>query len=249
MRHASILILLTALMPGCDKKPTAPPAPAPAPVPAANPAAPAVSGRLLERLDAASYSYLRIQTAQGEVWAAVPQAKLEKGAEVSVVNAMPMGAFESKTLNKKFDNIYFGTLGEAGVAAGALAGAAAAAPAVTGAKAPDATMVEKVAKAPGAEGRSVDEVHAQKATLMNRTVAIHGKVVKASMGVMGKNWLHLRDGSGDADKGTHDLTVTTLDDAKVGDVILVKGVLHTDKDFGSGYRYAVIVEEAKIQKK
>jgi len=239
MRHASILVLLAALMPGCDKKPAAPPAPAPAPVPAANPAAPAVSGKLLERLDAASYSYLRIQTAQGEVWAAVPQAKLEKGAEVNVVNAMPMGAFESKTLNKKFDNIYFGTLGEAGAAA----------PAQTGAKAPDATMVEKVAKASGAEGRSVDEIHAQKAALVNKTVAIQGKVVKASMGVMGKNWLHLRDGSGDPAKGNHDLTVTTLDEAKVGDVILVKGVLHTDKDFGSGYRYAVIVEEAKIQKK
>jgi hypothetical protein len=80
-------------------------------------------------------------------------------------------------------------------------------------------------------------------------VAIQGKVVKASMGVMGKNWLHLRDGSGDPAKGNHDLTVTTLDEAKVGDLILVKGVLHTDKDFGSGYRYAVIVEEAKIQKK
>jgi hypothetical protein len=246
MRHASILLLLAALTPGCDKKPAAPaaPAPAPAPAPAAAPASPTVSGKLLERLDAASYSYLRIQTAQGEVWAAVPQAKLEKGAEVAVVNAMPMGAFESKTLNKKFDNIYFGTLGEAGAAAPAPA-----APAATGAKAPDATMVEKLAKAPGAEGRSVDEIHAQKAALKDKTVAIHGKVVKASMGVMGKNWLHLRDGSGDPEKGTHDLTVTTQDDAKVGDVIVVKGVLHTDKDFGSGYRYAVIVEDAKIQKK
>jgi len=33
-----------------------------------------------------------------------------------------------------------------------------------------------------------------------------------------------------------------------GDVITVSGILYTDKDFGAGYRYNVIVEEATITK-
>jgi hypothetical protein len=65
---------------------------------------------------------------------------------------------------------------------------------------------------------------------------------------MGKNWMHLRDGSGTRAKGDDDITVTTSDSVKVGDVVTVKGTLNVDKDFGAGYEYPVIVEDAKLQK-
>jgi hypothetical protein len=65
---------------------------------------------------------------------------------------------------------------------------------------------------------------------------------------MDKNWIHLRDGTGSAADGTNDLVVTTKDETKVGDVVLVKGVVHTDKDLGSGYTYKVLIEEATLQK-
>jgi hypothetical protein len=65
---------------------------------------------------------------------------------------------------------------------------------------------------------------------------------------MGSNWVHLQDGSGDLTKGTHDLVVTTQDLPKVGDVVTLKGSLSKDKDFGAGYKYAVIVEKGKIQR-
>jgi len=74
-------------------------------------------------------------------------------------------------------------------------------------------------------------------------------LVKYNAGVMGKNWLHLQDGSGEASKGNHDITVTSQDTAAKGDVVTIKGVLRLDKDFGSGYTYALIVEEAKVIKK
>jgi len=64
---------------------------------------------------------------------------------------------------------------------------------------------------------------------------------------MGKNWLHVRDGSGKADKD-NDLTITSQDVAKVGDVVVVKGSVRVDKDFGAGYAYPVIVEDAKLSK-
>jgi tartrate dehydratase beta subunit/fumarate hydratase class I family protein len=62
------------------------------------------------------------------------------------------------------------------------------------------------------------------------------------------NWVHLRDGTGSAANQTNDLIVTTTDELKVGDVVTLKGVVHTDKDFGAGYAYKVIVEEGKLQR-
>jgi hypothetical protein len=69
-------------------------------------------------------------------------------------------------------------------------------------------------------------------------------VVKYNSGIMGKNWLHVQDGSGEA--GTNDLTVTTMATAAVGDTVLVKGMAVTDKDFGYGYKYAFIIEDAQV---
>jgi len=69
-----------------------------------------------------------------------------------------------------------------------------------------------------------------------------------SNGVLGKNWVHLQDGSGSADKGTHDIVVTTTDEAAIGQVVNASGTVRTDVDIGSGYKYAVLVEEAKLRK-
>jgi hypothetical protein len=106
----------------------------------------------------------------------------------------------------------------------------------------------KVAKAAGADARTVAEVYAQKGALKEKAVSIRGKVVKFNPGIMGKNWVHLQDGSGKADKGDNDITVTTQDMTSVGDTVLVKGMVRIDKDFGAGYAYPVIVEDAKLSK-
>jgi hypothetical protein len=71
--------------------------------------------------------------------------------------------------------------------------------------------------------------------------------VKFNGGIMGRNWVHLRDGSGTAGKD-NDVTVTTADEVAVGDVVVAKGVVRVDKDFGAGYAYPVIVEDAKLSK-
>jgi hypothetical protein len=105
-----------------------------------------------------------------------------------------------------------------------------------------------VEKAAGADARTVEEAWAQLAALEGKAVTIRGTVVKFNGGVMGKNWIHLQDGSGDAAKGTNDITVTSMDEAAVGQTITVRGTVHTNKDFGAGYKYAIIVEEAKIVK-
>ncbi len=89
---------------------------------------------------------------------------------------------------------------------------------------------------------------AKRSELKDKPVAVRGKVVKYTPGVMGKNWIHLRDGSGSAADRTNDVLVTTTEETNIGDIVTAKGVVRTDKDFGSGYAYQVLVEQAKLQK-
>jgi hypothetical protein len=200
--------------------------------------APPLKGEVLEVREVEAYTYLRLKTPGGETWAAVPKAAVKKGAQVTIENPMVMENFESKTLNKKFDKVVFGSLADANAKPGAPGPTAQSG----GAAAP------KIAKASGADGRTVAEVIGGKAALKGRTVVVHAQVVKVNLGIMGKNWLHLQDGSGSAAAGTNDILVTSHDKAAVGDVVSVRGTVRTDVDLGSGYTYAVLIEDAKLGK-
>ncbi len=235
--------------------------------PAAAAPAGALAGAVLQKLDAPPYSYLLVKTTQGETWAAVPQTNVDKGATVRVYNPMLMTKFESKSLKRTFAEIYFGTLTPDGTdaamngagAAGAMGGAAGA-PGAAGAAAggnPHAGLpggssepvkVGKVEKATGADAYSIADAWAKKDALAGKTVTIRGVVVKYNPEVMGKNWVHLQDGSGDAAKGNNDITVTMMDQTAKGQTITIHGKVKTSQDFGAGYKYAIIVEEAKIVK-
>jgi hypothetical protein len=228
---------------------------------AENASAATLKGKVLERIDAAPYSYLKLSSASGEVWAAVPQTTMDAGSEVTVADAVPMRDFESKTLKRKFDVVYFGTLDSGGSAAPVAAHTGSlpsghpvlsnrdmTAQHQAAAAGPGELKDVKVAKASGPDGRTVAEVHADRAALNEKTVAIHAQVVKFNASIMGRNWVHLRDGSGSQDKGDNDITVTTQDNVAVGDVVTAKGTVRVDKDFGAGYAYPVIVEEARVSK-
>jgi hypothetical protein len=115
-----------------------------------------------------------------------------------------------------------------------------------GAKAPASSEPVKVDKAKGADAYTVAETYEKAGKLDKKTVVVRGKVFKVSQGIMGKNWVHLRDGSGDPGKGTNNLVFTTQDVPKIGDVVTAKGTLYKDKDFGAGYKYQAIVEEATV---
>jgi DNA/RNA endonuclease YhcR with UshA esterase domain len=90
-------------------------------------------------------------------------------------------------------------------------------------------------------------VWANRKALSGKTVTVRGKVVKVNPQIMGRNWLHIQDGTGKADGGTNDLTVTTDAMVKKGDIVTITGTVGVDKDFTAGYQYAVIVEDAKIK--
>jgi hypothetical protein len=182
------------------------------------------------------------------VWAAVPLARLEIGAQFVIANPQEMSNFESKALGRTFDTIYFGTLEDPLVKGGANPHGLMQAGMGRAVSAPDGNAAPiEVAKAEGATGRTVAELYAEKDDLSGKTVVLRGKVVKYSADIMGRNWIHLQDGTGDATAGTNDITVTSSGTTEVGEVVLVQGTLTVDKDFGSGYRYAVIVEDASVK--
>ena len=106
----------------------------------------------------------------------------------------------------------------------------------------------KVDKAPGKNGYRVGELFEQAAKLDGQQVRVRGQVVKISMNIMGRNWLHLQDGTGNTMKNTHDLVVTTMATPAKGEVVLVEGKLAANRDFGAGYHYPVIIEEASVSK-
>lgn len=202
----------------------------------------AVKGQVLEVLDVESYSYLRLKTKDGEIWAAVMKAPIKKGADVTIENAMMMENFQSKALKKTFQKIIFGTLGSNGPSVGA------GAPAAHGPTSTADAGNVKVPKATGPNARTVAEILSKGPALKDKPVLVRGKVVKYSEGVLGKNWIHLQDGTGSAADKTNDVVITTNNQAKVGDIVVVKGLVHTDKDFGAGYFFKVLVEEATLQR-
>ena len=197
-----------------------------------------VTGEVLEVKDVDSYTYLRLKTKDGETWAAVTTAPVKKGAKVTIENVMVMNNFESKTLKKTFPSILFGNLGGTGKDA--------ANPHASVSKVADTTPI-KVPKASGANAKTVAEIVTKAAELKDKPVRVRGKVVKYNPEVMGKNWIHLRDGSGNASDNTNDILVTTMSPAKIGDIVTVTGQVRTNKDFGSGYSYKVLIEEATLQ--
>ena len=206
-----------------------------------------IKGEVLEVKDVDTYTYLRLKTKDGETWAAVSKAPIAKGAQVTIENATVMTNFESKTLKKTFDRIVFGNLAGTGAAAAPAARVDMNQMHAGVSTAPDAGNV-KVPKATGADARTVAEIVEKMKDLNNKPVLVRGKVVKYTPGVMGKNWIHLRDGSGTSAANTNDVLVTTKDETKVGAVVLAKGTVRTDVDLGSGYFYKVLIDEAKLQK-
>ena len=214
--------------------------------PASMPAAAnSVKGKVLEVKDVDSYTYLRLKTENGETWAAVAKAPVKQGADVTVENAMVMRNFASKSLNKTFPSIIFGNLG--GMAGSSSNGGMDMAKAHAGLSKSVEVGDAHVAKAVGANARTVAEIMTKSATLKDKPVLLRGKVVKYNPGIMGKNWVHLRDGSGSAKDSTNDILVTTMNQTKVGAVVTAKGIVRTNKDFGAGYAYAVVIEEATLQ--
>lgn len=204
------------------------------------------NGTVVETMNTAGYTYVLVDTGKEKIWAAAPEFQVKVGDLVTVSQGALMENYESKTLNRTFDRIYFVsriTVAGAEQATGKVPPVEAGSPHGNIVPPAPADIDFSGIKKPEG-GKTVAELYAQKESLSGKDVTVRGKVVKFSPNIMGKNWIHLQDGTGGTD--SNDLTVTTDVMAKVGDTVLAKGVLVTDRDLGYGYKYAIIIEDATV---
>lgn len=94
--------------------------------------------------------------------------------------------------------------------------------------------------------KTVAAIYKDKTALAGKTISAQGKVVKVNNGIMGRNFVHVQDGSGDAKAGTNNLVVTSKQTAAVGDQVTISGLVVINRDFGSGYSYPLLIEEATV---
>jgi len=239
----STSLLALTLATGCQQEQ---PQPAQKAAPETQAQAPAAgkSGTVVETMNAAGYTYVQVDTGSEKIWAAAPEFKVAVGDAVVVPEGMEMPNYESKTLQRTFEKIYFVDQ--------ILTGDAMAQSAAPQDAMPEGhPKVEADAASAGVElgnitkaKNTVGEVLGAKDSFADKEVSIRGKVVKYNAQIMGKNWIHLQDGTGE--QGANDLTVTTASEAKVGDTVLVTGKLILNKDFGFGYKYDAMIEDAKV---
>lgn len=204
-----------------------------------------ISGTVAETMNTAGYTYVLVDTGEEQIWAAGPETEVAVGDSVALGSGQEMHNFRSDSLDRTFDMILFVN--------GIMVGDESAANGMSSEQMPqghpDIKKSESadvdfsgLSKAEG--GVTVAEIYDRKSELAGEEIQVRGKVVRFSPQIMGKNWIHLQDGTGE--EGNADLTVTTAASAEVGDTVLVSGVLDTDKDIAHGTVYEVIVEDAEV---
>ncbi|MFB1009746.1 MAG: hypothetical protein QMB85_11745 [Sulfurospirillum sp.] len=192
-------------------------------------------GTVVDTLQGGGYTYLQIDDTKKKYWVAVEGTKVEKGTEVRFTEELRAKDFESKALNRKFDEIVFASnlqyrtnVPEKGNLS---------------------LITEQVKESPykQKDTMSIKEAWENRVSLKDKTIAIRGKVVKASPNILGRNWVHIQDGTGEGTEVGR-IVFTSSELPKVGDIVTAKGVVNVDKDFGSGYSYKIIIENATFSK-
>lgn len=190
-----------------------------------------------EIIQANAYTYLRVKENDAELWLAIGKREVKQGGTYYYDGALEMKDFESKELGRVFESIYFidQIRDKAEKDAEKIMGSDVS----PGAIKTEKTEI-KVEKADG--GVTIEELFANKATYAGQKVKIKGQIVKVNLAIMGKNWIHIQDGTASGE--SFDLTITTAEEFQVDEVVTFEGTITLDKDFGAGYFYDVIMEEA-----
>ncbi|HEY9113622.1 MAG TPA: GW dipeptide domain-containing protein [Bacteroidales bacterium] len=193
-----------------------------------------------EVVQTSSYTYLLLQEEDAQYWAAVSRAEIEEGKTYYYDSFMEMKDFPSKELNKTFESIYFlSDLSDQPIpTAEEMAEQQHTGKVVTG-------VNETISVTPVEGGITIEELYKNRNDYAEQVVTVTGQVTKVNTGIMGKNWLHIQDGTIDGEN--YDLTITTDDIASIGDVVIFQGKISLNKDFGYGYAYDVLMEDAKKQ--
>ncbi len=194
--------------------------------------------KLLDRIDASSYSYLEVSENGNDYWIAAPKIQANIGDTLYYIQSMEMKNFHSQKLNRTFDRILFvQNISKNPSSSQFLISAIH--------SGVNSEPEENIKIKPVKGGLTIAQVYSEKDKLAGKEITVRGKIIKFNANIMKRNWIHIQDGTSSNDN--YDLLVTSTEQAEVGQVILVTGKVEINKDFGAGYRYSVLIANAKIK--
>ncbi|WP_372771954.1 GW dipeptide domain-containing protein [Mangrovibacterium sp.] len=193
-------------------------------------------------LQANAYTYLQVAENDQEYWIAVEKMEPQLGGTYFFADAMEMKDFKSTDLDTVFSSVFFVQKLSTSKAASSPAMAN---PHGSAQGRQSVELDQSIQLEPVKGGITIGQLFASKAEYAGKEVLVRGKVTKVNNEIMGRNWVHIQDGT-DAD-GSYDLTLTTDASIAVGDIVTMQGTVAVDKDFGAGYFYHVIVEGAVVK--
>ncbi len=182
-----------------------------------------------------NYTYIQASENGNEFWIAVPRMEPKKGETLYFSKSMEMKNFKSDALNRTFESVLF------------VQDISQTLTPQTQVKHPQVFNQSKqdVKVEPLKDGKTVAQIYDNKENLNGQSVKVKGKVVKYNPHIMGRNWIHIQDGTGDKDN--FDLMVTSADSVKPGDTVIVEGTVEINQDFGAGYSYPVLLSNASVK--
>lgn len=205
-----------------------------------------------EVLQTSKYTYLLVFDNKLEKWLALPKMQANPGETYYCRSGYEMTDFESKELGRKFESVRF--LESISATPENIPAVSPASPHSSLFKIPDSSKSvtysatvkserEAVSFQPDEQGITIAELLANKEKYSGKTVRVKGKVTKFNAEIMDTNWIHIQDGT--EFSGKFDLTATTDIEVAVGSIVTLEGKVSIGKDFGYGYSYEVLLENAK----
>lgn len=202
--------------------------------------------KAIDVVQTSAYTYIYVDENGAEYWIAVTAMDAREGEVYYFTDALEMSNFYSKELDWNFDKIYFvGDISTKPIPARSQQAGTGGMPSLH-----DETKTTSAKKDLNIQPRegsiTIAELYANRKRYDSKVVKLVGEVTRFNAEIMNRNWVHIQDGS--SDDGNYDITITTNDFVRVGDQVIVEGKLTLDKDFGAGYFYSLIVENAKVDK-
>lgn len=190
--------------------------------------------------DAGNYTYVELfENEEQTFWIAAPRFEAQVGDRIVFVPAMEQKDFHSQSLGRTFDRLIFASAAQTVDAAGRPKQPAA------GNLEPHIASRKEVPKLePPLGGMTIATVYADRLQLKGQEIHVRGTITKVNLGILGANWYHLRDGSGNATSG--DLTFTSQQELRLGQIVTLRGKLEVDHALGGDHKFAIFAADPEI---
>lgn len=190
----------------------------------------------LETIPASRYIYIRVKEGNEEFWIATLNQEIKVGQKYHFHGGLLKTNFHSKEHNRTFEKMY--------LVSNLVSADHATQPTTINIPGEHAGLPPPTKNINIEGSTKIKEIVTHPQKFEGKKVQVSGKCVKLNANIMGRNWMHLQDGS----KNDYDFVVTSNQMIPEGGVVTMVGTIHLKKDFGAGYYYEIIMEDAAIVK-